>query len=236
MGLVIVDLDGKVCLQQAVSAKAVEVGKGKHGFVQPTFKDVSKAEKQFYRLKWWDTFWKGFTQQFITSVDDEVYVAMEDYPYRATDNAYQIGEASGIARLALVRTGFRLRLIDPGTLKIFITGKANPGVEHDEEGHVVETLSKTGKKLSNSELGKMAMKEAMQKNYCANFDPLTGDAEGDMYDALALAQFARLEYLVRKGELDLKNLSEGQRRVFLRTTPSFPTNILERPFLTWSAE
>jgi Holliday junction resolvasome RuvABC endonuclease subunit len=54
------------------------------------------------------------------------YVAIENYAYGAnTGSAYQIGEFVGCLKRELYNHGFKIRLYEPTTIKMFITGKGN---------------------------------------------------------------------------------------------------------------
>jgi len=138
-----------------------------------------------------------------------VYMAIEDYAYGASGQVYQIAEVVGSLKgTALTHPGgkFRLRLYDPMSVKLFA---ANHGHADKED-----------------------MRLAAMKNWGADFDQYGPGPEEDLCDALALAVMAWTEAHVRAGRLNLSDLPEGQRRIFLRTTKTYPVNVLDRDWVT----
>jgi hypothetical protein len=217
-GLVLIDEQGNMVERLAIAAKKNQLPKPTKtdgvvdtcwagNWLMQDFSKLERADKQFHRMAWWVGAWRSISMYFEGAYGGEhcVYLAMEDYAFGTNHNSYQIGEVGGAARYWLVKSGgVHLRLHDPMTLKGFTTG--------------------------NYTAKKEEVQAAIKEMYPIRFDEYHGDVEGDLYDALALANIMRLEMQVRSGEIELKNLPEHQRAIFLRTTKSFSTNLLDRPF------
>lgn len=145
------------------------------------------------------------------------YVALEEPVYAATNRSG--ADAGGInwaVRLEAMRARARVRLHNAPSLKIAGAGKGNatkdemvaaarPHLAFDPDDLVVR--SKTSGKVTDA------------------------NAAEDICDAFHLNELLCNELLVRAGVRTLRDLDEGTRRVFLRTTKANPVNLLDRPFV-----
>lgn len=131
-------------------------------------------------------------------------LALEDYAYGMARGAHQIGEMGGAVRRQIKRHGWPLRLHDPTSVKLFATGRGDA-----KKPEVIR---------------------AVLERWGVDFTTLHPKVGEDLADAYTLARMALTEYRVRQGVVDLTELTEAERRVFLRTTKARPTNLLDRPF------
>jgi hypothetical protein len=178
-------------------------------------KHKEKGIRDCRRLVWVGRWLTALVEHLHLTADGRpVYMGIEDYAYTATGQGYQIGEVVGSLKgTALTHPGgdFRLRLYDPMSVKLFAT--------------------------NSGKSDKDAMRRAALDTWGADFERYgrknddTGPAE-DLCDALALAVMVWTEVHVRAGRLNLSDLPEGQRRVFLRTTKTYPVNVLDREWVT----
>lgn len=150
------------------------------------------------------------------------YVGIEGYAYGAKGHEYQLGEVGGLARLMCYLHGTKLRIHDPTAPKMFV---AHDGICDKEVMHEAarqrwdldfteydQPLAKPNKRVPNP-------KQNIQTS-------------GDLIDAYAMAWLIWIEVLLRAGKMHLDALSdEKERRVFLRTTKTFPVNALARPWI-----
>lgn len=137
--------------------------------------------------------------------DYTLWYAQEDYAFEAPGGAHKTGETGGLFKFsALDRSRTLVRLHAPGTLKYFSTGS---GVSE-----------------------KTALREQLIRDHGAPSLAFGADKHSDFYDAYALAVLAFVERQVFLGEMTLAQLREYERAVLLRTTPSWPTNVLARPW------
>lgn len=155
--------------------------------------------------EWWERV------ALLNEPSRSVYAAVEDYALGQARRAHQIGEAGWCCRRAFLKAGVPFRLHDPGSVKIFATGKGTADKEQmkaayagtDYETWIVE-----------------------------KFPKLPKEVEEDIYDALTLARMCRTEFLLRRGDVSLKDLDEKERRAFNRVTKANPVNILGREWIT----
>lgn len=173
-------------------------------------------------------FRRAYLRNIFDSIFFELYpqagstlVCIEDYSFSSKSQAtYQIGEIGGLVRNTIYDGGFALRTVDPASLKMFFSG--------------------------NGSANKFEMYDAAladenfycffgENNICSKLvNKKKSDIEGpitDLVDAYALAKAARVESLLRGGEVSLDKLKEFERRMFLRVTMANPVNILDRPFI-----
>lgn len=142
-----------------------------------------------------------------------IHVALEDYAYAAGHEAYGTGQVGGVLRCAIMDAPFRLRLHDPTAVKLWATGRGN--ADKDD------------------------VRDAVRDAYGVDFSALglsttasTDATAGDLADAYVLARMALGEVDVRAGRRTLQDLTDGERRVFLRVTKTHPSNLLDRPWGT----
>lgn len=213
---------GAVCLDQAGSlagwwcmvrtqrdAKAL----GDRAILLPTAikKIDDKLSKNMFRLAWLQEYFGQVLGKINAALPDKqalVYVALEDYAYAAR-GGHQIGEAGGILRIALLdQPWIRLRMYDPLSVKIFATGRGDTK-------------------------GKELIREGLVAQWPGPYpwDHLPDDeVVGDLYDALTMAHMLHTELQLRAGLITLDQLTDHQRRIYLRTTKTHPVNCLDRQF------
>jgi hypothetical protein len=143
-------------------------------------------------------------------------VALEDYAYDAGQGSHQLGELGGIVRVVCWDTKIRLRLNAPGTVKMFGADNGNAGKELVKEG----VKRKWGMDFSSFDApGKPGKKQ-------------NTDISEDLTDAYVMARMAMAEVRLRKGTMTLDELgSDKERQAFLRTTSTFPVNVLGREWV-----
>jgi len=190
----------------------------------------TKEQFEMERLVWlrdyYDTITEWLAGVAIANKAGAVYVAQEAYAFSAGQRRskdgmpigggskpYQIGEAGAIFKLACKDLGFKMRLHDPSSVKMFATGLGN-APKDDVRNAVYKMIyeDRSGLELE-----------------CFPSDK-DGGVQGDVADAYVLAMMARLEVEVRAGRVSLADLDKDKRRIFLRTTKTNPVNLLDRPW------
>lgn len=143
------------------------------------------------------------------------YAGLEDYAIHAEYQTHQLGEVGGAVRVAMWKFGVPFRLSDPTSSKMFVTHDG--GAQKD----LVERF--------------------VRERWGADFSACNGKAQKgkepkrtsseDLADAFGLAKLVQTEVRLRSGKLTLRELHAKEIRVFNRTTKTYPTNILDRPFI-----
>lgn len=161
------------------------------------------------RLLWLKRWFLLVIEHIWEAYHGPLYVAVEDYAFAARGGGvHATGEVGGVLRCELMILGSRqmhLRLHDPLSLKFFVTGRGDAT--------------------------KQEVRRAVRERWDVDFDRY-GDAAEDLYDAYGLARMCWTEVEVRAGRISLADLTDGERRVFLRTTKRYPTNLLDREWIT----
>jgi len=182
-------------------------------------KDESKDTFRLRRMKEIS----NFVSVFIDSVSDKVdslYFSIEGYSYASYSTSIcQIAELTGYLKYMLFDMGGYLRIHDPLSVKLFATGKGNC-LKRD----VVE---RAGKYLKFPESLIKKKQKKIRGKLVEEYDGLCTD----LADAYFLARMLWTELQIRSGEIGLEQLSDGERRIFLRVTKGYPVNILDRPFI-----
>lgn len=168
-------------------------------------KPENKDANQFslWRLLWW--------QKIIGDViacQEPSYVGIEDYAFSTRGMPHLKGELGGVARLAAINNGAKLRLHDPTSIKMYI---AHNGLAKPETvaGAVFERWPETKKA----------------------WDGETDLVKQDLAVAYAIARMVLDEIMLRMGKLQLKDFHEKEVQVWNRTTKAYPVSILGREFL-----
>jgi len=225
--IVVLDQDGKVRLVRYLCQKVKDAKKRLGGTrcIAKRVKHITKEQFEIERLMWLRDYYDDITGDVIQfCMDDDIeaaYVGLEAYAYAAGRGAkgagmvfksrpYQIGEASAVFRIACKDLNFWLRLHDPASVKIFACNIGNAPKE-DVQAACYDAAIMGGLDMDAY--------------------PDDEDVQGDLGDAFMLATMVRTEAEVRAGRKTLKQLDEGQRRVFLRTTKTNPVNLLDKPWL-----
>lgn len=170
--------------------------------------DIAKSEdphiESIVRLN----VWRDLLDRHIDNTKPE-YVGIEDYAYGKAMRAHQIGEIGGLARMACFNKGVMLRLHDPLSIKMFVTGNG---------------LSK-----------KDAMVSAVKNKWgisFSNYDSEKGtEVQEDLADAFGICMLIKTEIDLRNGTIQLKDLNEKEIKVFNRCTKTFPISLLGRDWI-----
>lgn len=158
------------------------------------------------------------------SRDDSTYVAFEGYSYGSKSaGLFELAEVTGCIQNLMYMAGANIRLYDPLSVKMFATGNARC-LKRD----MVEEASKLCPDFKNFA---RFTKGKKKKTSVGPIEELDGPGT-DMADAYFLARLLTFELLLRSGQKELKDLTDQERRVFLRTTKGNPINVLDKPFAT----
>lgn len=136
-----------------------------------------------------------------------LYIAFEDYAItRQAYNEY-LGEVGGILRMIIWNRKIPYRTYDIHSVKFFATN--------------------TG----NAEKSDMIL--SAYKEYKMDFTKygIARGAAGNITDAFYIAKILWTELMLRQGKIELKDLDEGKRKVFIRTTKQRPVNLLNQDFI-----
>jgi len=145
------------------------------------------------------------------------YVGIEDYALDGgAHGAHYKGELGGIARLAALDVKARVRLHDPGSVKMFTTHRGDA----DKAWIEAAVKERWGVDFSRYNL---PAKPGKKENR---------ETSEDLADAFAVAQLVWTEIQLRRGTLMLSSLHEKEIQVFNRTTKAYPVNILGREWIT----
>lgn len=107
-------------------------------------------------------FWYDFGSEIVADL-----VALENYSYASKYQAHQIGEAVGIVKLAIWRTGIPIVLVSPGQLKMFATGNGNAS-KVELASHA---SARSGQVFSSDdEADAYALRQMALAHYCAGDD------------------------------------------------------------------
>lgn len=150
------------------------------------------------------------------------YVAFEGYSYGSKSaGLFELAEVTGCIQNGMYEVGGSIRLYDPLSVKMFATGNARCLKKDMVE--VAEKLCPTFKDFSKF------VKTKTKKTALGPVEEFDGPGT-DLADAYFLARLLTYELDLRSGEKELKDLTDQERRVFLRVTKGNPVNILEKPF------
>jgi hypothetical protein len=157
----------------------------------------------------------------------DVLVCLEGYAIDSKSTGLlEMAEISGIVRNYCWKENIPLRVHDPLSVKIWGCGNA-----HAKKMHMVNAARRANLFIDQALLGK-GNKFVFPMDI--DGDLHTHDYGGpgtDIADAFHLAEMGRHEVLVQSNLLRLDQLTEQQRKVFLRTTKANPVNLLGRPFI-----
>jgi hypothetical protein len=143
---------------------------------------------------------------FVSACD---YVGIENYAFNATGMVFNIGEFVGTLKQKLYREHYLMRLFEPTVIKMYATKKGNSD--------------------------KIRMCDEYDKYNDGQLDlsslPQYKSPKEDIVDAYYICKLLRLELMLRKGLIELKQLNEVEIKIFNRCTKANPVNILARGFL-----
>lgn len=193
---------------QAGSAKKSE----KRGIRMPVWKTKDRHVKMMQRLAWIENFLDK--QVFMKSLPE--YVGIEDYALGVDHGAHYQGEIGGIARILCWFRGFKLRLHDPTTLKMFAAH--NGTADKDLVERAVADRWNIDFGWLNQPKAPKAKKENRQTSQ-------------DLCDAYTAAKLVDLEVRLRAGTVLLSDLHEKEIRIFHRVTKTYQVNLLDREWI-----
>lgn len=143
------------------------------------------------------------------------YVAIEDYAFAGIGKVFNIAEFAGMIKLHLFENNKKVRLYDPGSIKIFATDRGN--------------------------CDKISMNDAYEELYCdykmnLSHLPIVDISKGrsptsDIIDSFFIVELLYLELQLRKALVNLTDYSEQIIKVMNRVTKSRPENILSTEFI-----
>lgn len=184
---------------------------GDHGYLIDVPKCEDALTKGILRLNAWGRLIKQHL-----SKTKPTYIGIENYAYGKSMRAHQIGELGGLARLLCFNSGIKLRLHDPYSIKMFVTG----------HGHADKPMIEK------------AVRERWGQDFSqynpptrANAKKENREASEDLADAFGVAKLVWTETQLRTGDVLLKDLEEKEIRVFNRVTKPYPINILARDWI-----
>jgi hypothetical protein len=176
-----------------------------HGTYMPHVKIKNMQERGVRRAE----FWGGYLYDLLEGCPK--YVGIEDYAYRISQNAHQIGEIGCLLRLQCWYHGCKIRFHGPETVKMFgaYDGTADKQLMIDS----VFQRWPEAKVFERYQEGK----------YTATLE--------DLCDAYVLARLVWTEVKLRAGLIQLNKLHPKVIQVFNRCTKRWPTNVLDRDWL-----
>lgn len=141
-------------------------------------------------------------------------VCIEGYALESKNTRlYETAELTGAVKRACVLAGRKLRVHDPGTIKLFA---CNYG--HATKQQIYnEFIDETGVSVPTT-----LLKEGQKR-------VLSGPGT-DVADAYFLARMGWMEHKLRIAEIRLQDLSPHLRKIYTRETKAYPVNLLERPY------
>jgi len=194
-----------------IAGAAARSKRGERLPIQQMDRSKDKHVRGMIRLAWIE----HYLDKRVLMRTDAAYVGIEDYALRAEQGAHQMGEAGGIARILCWFRGFKIRLPDPTTVKMF---GAHDGTCHKD-----------------------AIERAVQERWGADFSPLNPppaksgkvntQTSEDLADAYVVAQLVWTEVQLRAGKLRMDDLHPKEIQVFNRTTKTYPINLLSREWI-----
>lgn len=208
---VVLLIDGKLKDYAYYTKNAGAAKQSRRGsrLVLRTIKPPDMQMTQMSRLEWVDDWFESVFARMRPT-----HVFLEDYALDARSGHYT-GELGGLIRMRCFRSGYKLRLHDPLSVKMFVA--ENGHAQKDEiEAAVKEKWGIDFSKLNPpAKGGKVQNREVSQ----------------DMCDAFGLAMLGQAELKLRFGETNIKSFSPKQIQVFNRVTKLYPTNLLGREFI-----
>lgn len=166
--------------------------------------------KQMSRLAWVESF---YLRTFARMKPD--YVAIEDYALGAAHGSHYTGEIGGLLRMICWKAGYKFRLHDPLSLKMFV---AHNGAAQKDQ---IEEAVKERWGVSFGALNPIPPKGKMVNRTVST----------DMADAYSLAQMGWTEVQLRNGSVSMKDLHPQECRVFNRVTKMYPRSLLDREWI-----
>lgn len=230
-GVVTLNNRGQVAnyLYTTTSKKMAEAD-SKHSFLlSKKAKDESKDIFRLRRVNEISHALLEYDDEFFYKVAPNLYYSIEGYAYASqTTSICQIAELTGNIKHMIFGGGGSIRIHDPLTVKLFAvnTGKC---LKKD----IVEAARKAFD-IPECLIKRKQIKKKI-KGQIEKIEEFDGPAT-DIADAYFLAKMVQVELKLRSGKVTLAELSENERRIFLRVTKAYPVNILDRPFISKNEE
>jgi Holliday junction resolvasome RuvABC endonuclease subunit len=180
-------------------------------------KQEKEESKETFRLRRM----KEFRSKLIWTCSQPLgYFSIEGFAYASQSTSIcQIAELTGYIKQAIFEGGGYIRIHDPLSVKLFATNEGN-------------CLKKdvVNEALKHFDIPEGLIKKKIVKKKGEKVEEYNGPGT-DIADAYFLARMLWMELEVRAGRILLSDLSEGQRRIFLRTSKHYPENLLSRSFI-----
>ncbi len=227
-GVVVLNEDGTVLdyLYLTKTKSEAKIDPEHSVFLSKQEEDESKDVLRLRRIPEYFEHLMDFERKVSTSSFPSYY-SIEGYSYRSQSTSLcQIAELTGYLKHMIFESGGSIRIHDPLSVKLFAANKGNASKKEVAVSalHNFDIPEGLIKKTTVKKKGKTKLPpELWWEEYAG---PVT-----DIADAYFLARMVYTEVQLRKGEILLKELSEGERRIFLRVSSAYPVNILDRTFI-----
>ena len=223
-GVVCLDENGRVFDYVYLTSikKFFDVDPGHSVFLSKKGKDESKDTFRLRRLREFASI-----PMFLMEDISSAYFSIEGYAYASQSTSIcQIAELTGYLKHLLFEGGGNIRIHDPLTVKLFATNKGNASKKEVVISSGLSTYVPEGL-IKRKVIKKKGKTTLPQELWWEDYDgPIT-----DIADAYFLARMVYRELQLRSGDLLPNQLSEGERRIFLRVSKAYPVNILDRTFI-----
>jgi Holliday junction resolvasome RuvABC endonuclease subunit len=196
-----------------VTNKPRELVAEDHGLVRlwtlPKKRKLHREPYDLIRLKAWKAFVEHWLEFNLTRLRrGEIICAIEGYAFAAqSSSTYQIGGLGEMVKMMLVEKHIPLRIYDPMSIKLYVTGKGNTKAEN--------------------------VHDAAEERFHCHLES-GGDARGDVLTALSIAKLLRIEWKLRAGTASLERLHKDIVHIFKKSTRKMPVPILDRDWIGWS--
>jgi hypothetical protein len=196
---------------------AGSAARSKQGHRLPVSKSKDQQQRQMARLAWLEHFWDKLV--FMKCLPH--YLVVEDYALDVSQGSHYMGEIGGIIRILGWFRGFRIRLHDPVTLKMWT---AHNGLA---DKPMMEAAVKERFGLDFSRFNPPPPKPNAR---VANPKQNRTTSE-DLADAAALAHLGWQEVQLRAGQVLLRDLHAKEVQVYNRMTKARPVPLLDRDWI-----
>jgi len=208
-------INGSGCVMNQLDSNLDIIETNYMSFTQVKKNETDKIhyfKKKQFKNSFEQTAW--MLTKFFDFFDGCEYASVEDYAYGAKGRVFSIGEFVGEVKRFIYwgwddnNQGMKLRLVDPCSIKMWATGRGNATKEDMVD--VYDKVRKDPLKL--------------------DFLPRFKSPKDDIVDAFFIAELLQMELKLRRGLIQLKDLTEKQIQIFNRTTKSQKENLLSTDF------
>jgi len=220
-GLVVLDSSGAIFNYNYFTTvkKLAEVDPNHSVLLSKRGKDESKDTFRLRRMSEYLSKFLEFERR-TSLITPSIYFSIEGYSYNSkTTSICQIAELTGYLKNRIFEGEDHIRIHDPLSVKLFAVGKGN-----------CMKKDVVNKALMEFDIPEGLIKKKQVDKKDGKIEEFAGPAT-DLADAYFLARMVYRELQLRRGEVTLKQLDEGERRIFLRVTKAHPVNVLDRPFI-----